>query len=683
MIGMKINKLRVDLNTSEGDYGFECGFKAGLNIVRGNNSSGKSTLVNSIIYALGMEEILGGKGEKVLPYALKDYVENESKDQVKIASSYVYIEVCNHKGEVVTLKRPVRSSSKDTKLIEVVKGGYITTPEGSYEVVPMFLHDKGSAQHEETGFFSFLEKFVGFKLPNVAGTNGGEAKLYLQTIFSAMFVEQKRGWTDYIANTPYYAIRDVRTKVVEFLLGFDVFENDRKKASIVSGISDIQSQWAEERVKVRIIEDGQSITVSGVKPAADDAFDSNLVKKFKEVDGEFLDLNDYISKLVRKVEALEASENGVKDDVSLDVVVAYQEAKESLDQLVYLLDSANKEASLAKTRLSEYRSAKIDIEKDLEKNKIASKLKAFGAEKEFSFASDSCPTCHQYIDDSLFLADTLVQPMSMEENIKYLESQKQMLTKYIYGIERNITGLESQSRDLAEKVAEKRAICLSKKKEVRASGSVTESDLRLKLQLESKIERLMRAEKEIDDSCSIFEILKENFKRLKSELAAMPERKASKSDFRKHSVFQSRFREYADFFGYKSAPISDVEINKDTLFPYLSGLELREVNTDIKSDSSASDFVRLIWAYLLSIFSTSASLGGNHVGLVILDEPGQHSMAVKSVNSLLRKASELTGLQSIVAASFDESDEVFEESVAGVDYNLVDCGFKLLRPVSS
>ena len=56
-------------------------------------------------------------------------------------------------------------------------------------------------------------------------------------------------------------------------------------------------------------------------------------------------------------------------------------------------------------------------------------------------------------------------------------------------------------------------------------------------------------------------------------------------------------------------------------------------------------------------------------------------MGVTSVNALLKTISNQMKLQGIVAASFDESDEVFEESVIGVDYHLIKCGYKLLGPV--
>ncbi|EJB6519842.1 AAA family ATPase [Salmonella enterica] len=67
---MKINKLKLSIDTNSGDYGFNCSFTDGLNIIKGNNSSGKSTLIQAIFYVFGMEELLGGEGASTMPYAL-------------------------------------------------------------------------------------------------------------------------------------------------------------------------------------------------------------------------------------------------------------------------------------------------------------------------------------------------------------------------------------------------------------------------------------------------------------------------------------------------------------------------------------------------------------------------------------------------------------------------------------
>lgn len=153
------------------------------------------------------------------------------------------------------------------------------------------------------------------------------------------------------------------------------------------------------------------------------------------------------------------------------------------------------------------------------------------------------------------------------------------------------------------------------------------------------------------------------------------------NDNKKIELLEKHFRELARKFDYRSAQVRDISIHPTTLIPYLEGLELREYSTDIKSDSSASDFVRLIWAYLISIYKVSYEKSGNQPGILLFDEPAQHSMGLHSVNKMLKELSSLEGLQSIVAASFDQSDAAFKESTEGVQFNLIRLPRKLIQHI--
>ena len=667
------------MSTESGDFGYDCNFKSGLNIIRGDNSSGKSTLTNALIYSLGMEQLVGGIGVKTLPYALKEYVEGTQKEKVKISFSYVYIEISNKNNDTITLKRPIISDDKNSKLVEVIDGAYLSDGKSSYNVTPTFLHDSGSAQDRKAGFFSYLENFMGLQLPQVAGSSGGEVKLYLQAIFSALLIEQKRGWTDYIANTPYFAIRDVKTKTVEFLLGLDVFENERKKAALSADIAKIQQRWLEERQILKLSSDSNNIIVSGVRENADNNFDTNLISLHKPVNGEEVQIYSYISSLVSKIEGIEKKANKVRVDASDHLIKAYNDCKSELDKLISSFDVTNADIRIANSRLNEYETTVEGIQEELKKNKVALKLKNFGAEQELQIANDVCPSCHSQIDDSLLLADTLVQPMSIDENVKYLESQKKMILRYINGLNKSLKNLNIQSTSLSEEISEKRAFCLSMKKDLRSFDAISESEIRLKIQLEIKIEETTKTIEKINNSIEKLKIISTEYKNAKERLSAIPSRKMSNADLSKLRSFQTSFRELSKEFGYNSAPTDDIEINSDTFFPYLSGIELREVNTDIKSDSSASDFVRLIWAYLISIYTISNKSQGKHPGLIVFDEPAQHSMGVSSINALLKTLASQKSLQSIVAASFDESDQVFSSSVQDVDHHFISVGDKLLK----
>ncbi len=63
---MIIRAIKLRINTPKGPYGFFFSFSRNLTVIKGNNSSGKSTFFNSLLYSLGMEELVGGKSERIM-----------------------------------------------------------------------------------------------------------------------------------------------------------------------------------------------------------------------------------------------------------------------------------------------------------------------------------------------------------------------------------------------------------------------------------------------------------------------------------------------------------------------------------------------------------------------------------------------------------------------------------------
>ncbi|TON79372.1 hypothetical protein CGH50_27835, partial [Vibrio parahaemolyticus] len=57
----KINNVSSEIHVRENKnkYGFKFNFNSGLNIIKGQNSTGKSSILSCIYYNLGMEQLLG------------------------------------------------------------------------------------------------------------------------------------------------------------------------------------------------------------------------------------------------------------------------------------------------------------------------------------------------------------------------------------------------------------------------------------------------------------------------------------------------------------------------------------------------------------------------------------------------------------------------------------------------
>lgn len=93
---MQINRLKIVAKTTDGDYGVDIPFKKGLFLLRVENSNGKSTCMNAIAFALGMERALGLGGAKVpFPPALTKVLITKENKEVFVHSSYVLLEIEN------------------------------------------------------------------------------------------------------------------------------------------------------------------------------------------------------------------------------------------------------------------------------------------------------------------------------------------------------------------------------------------------------------------------------------------------------------------------------------------------------------------------------------------------------------------------------------------------------------
>lgn len=115
---LRVDRLRVEIQTEEGLYGVDEKFNDGLNfLASGDNTCGKSSILEAVYYCLGFEEIIGGKGEKVLTSVYKTFIESGDK-KLYVLEAKIYLQISNG-SEVVTLYRVAKMDNRDTKLITV------------------------------------------------------------------------------------------------------------------------------------------------------------------------------------------------------------------------------------------------------------------------------------------------------------------------------------------------------------------------------------------------------------------------------------------------------------------------------------------------------------------------------------------------------------------------------------
>lgn len=684
---MKIKAVKLRISTAQGEYGFKFEFSRNLTVIRGSNSSGKSTFYNTLLYGLGMEELIGGKGEKVLPYAVKDYFV-QGEHSVTVDSSEVLVELENSSGRSVTLRRAIRDSVRQVKLVEIFEGAHLTEDIELSTPQPTYLFDAGSAQKQE-GYFQFLERFMGYQLPQVPTTNGGMAKLYLQTIFAALAVEQKRGWTDYIANIPFFGIRDPRIRVTEFLLGLGVFERQAKRAELDAASMSIDADWRKTYDTFRQAATANNILIEGLSPTPVSTLDPTTVLLLKSDGRTKISLQEQVSKLRGEHARLGEKAEAYGKATGAEALQELETTSAELQRLSVLHERATTNLTLQKAALDEIRLLLAAANEDIERNKTAQKLRNLGAQMELEVATDHCPTCHQEVDDTLLLGIVTGPQMDLETNIAYLDSQRKMLQSQINGAVEEIRQSEIAVTNIGTRLAATHDYRNSLRGDVSTGVAESRAIVRRQIQIELELSNLQALEVQAEALVAKFKEIADRLAANQVARRALPKDTYSSTDVARISLFEKNFRANASSFGYESADIANIRISLDTLTPILSELELREirmkVQTSLTADSSASDFVRLIWSYLLALYQTSTTRGyeGHHPGLLLMDEPGQHSMRPASQRSLLQLLIAQKGLQAIVAASFDENESVFMEATTGLDFKLIQWEGKVIQPMVS
>ena len=257
-----------------------------------------------------------------------------------------------------------------------------------------------------------------------------------------------------------------------------------------------------------------------------------------------------------------------------------------------------------------------------------------------------------------------------------------MLQNQIIGLSANNELIELSLSNVKKEIQRKNEVIRSIKKSITSGSEISKLYVRQQIYIENEV-RELQSLKDVEEKVKTnLNGLLIDFIKNQSSLNALPKDVYSVKDKEKIKCFEKKFKENADDFGYKSASISDIHINFDNLIPTLNHLELREIRkSSTKIDSSASDFVRLIWSFLLGLQQTGLQYDSNILNILLLDEPGQHSMALNSQRMLFKKLAETQNLQSIVAASFDNDEGNFNQVTSGLNFKLISWDEKLIKPL--
>lgn len=462
----------------------------------------------------------------------------------------------------------------------------------------------------------------------------------MQLIFSGIFIEQKRGWADIFSAMPVLNIKDAKKRVLEYILGLDTLTNEKKRASLKISESTISHKWDELAKEIVILCNREDCRVSGLpfKPCIlDDVSTISILtingnvpiaEKICALEQRWGQLNrktpkivDNFEELQNELERTESSIHNLED-----------EQHRNLQTMLY-----------EKAALKKLETNLEIINQDLQNNKDAQKLRKMGLELEIESYNGRCPVCGQVIQDSLLPVQNCEHTMSIEKNIRHLESQKSMVAFAINAHRQNIETCETNQRAISGRIFTLRRLAKTISSDLFSiDESLSETVVYERINIENQIQSLRKLNAEVQERIDSLIRLSDEWSYYLAEKKSLPKSNFTQRDKEKVEALELNFKRYLQAFNYQSVSSYDsIQISHDNYLPISEGF-------DMKFASSASDNIRAIWAYTLALLRTSNETGGSHPQNVLFDEPGQHSIVTEDMVSLFREIIELPGKNQLI-----------------------------------
>lgn len=645
---LKIRRLQIALQTQNNKkHGCDFTFNTnGLNLIKAGNHSGKTTCAKAIFFSLGMEELLGGQNTASLDSILKSQI--PVKDYYEtITEGKFLLEIENHENKIITIKRYSKHVDIKPKAIYIYENLGIENIDENSKSLITYIHDGGAAENE-LGFHFYLEKYLNLNLPKVPSYNEREVKLYLQVIFNSFFIEQTHGWTDFFATVPNFNIKEPSKRIVEYLLNLDSIEYEKNKFTYETEKTRIKNSWKDYLSQVEsLIENNLLIFHNKFSsPISKDKFKHDLPQLiFKDNEIE-LSLSKYRLHLSEKIKELNTK---IQNPENQDEKKLF-EIRAKLKKIARKISQLNSIIELKTNELVKTKKEYDFIESEMRKLTDLLKIKRYTNDNDVisKIAKGKCPTCNQDIDKSFH---SKIEIMGVEENKKYLDAQKQILKNYLLSIEIEIDKQKELVKFLENEYSEKREIIKYLEKDISYNSNISTQKAIINLETKSKFFQTIESNFE-----TIIKRLKELSKDWKDNELNKTSLETSPNDIKKINDLEKYLKHLLFEFGYDSKNKEQILISREEFEKYLPVVFVEFKNQKIRLNSSASDFVRALWAYYISLYQVSKKYKSNHIGLFLFDEPAQHAMDETSQKKLLETLSQLDNCQSLVFSSFEDKE---------------------------
>lgn len=669
---MRIDKLEISIeayaNNDHNDirhFGRVLDFASGLNLVVGDNTSGKTTLVECLFYALAMEELIEGKPcDKTLDKAVKSqflYMEPDgNQHEWLVKESFVQIQLSNTNEETITVKRKIVSDDKQQNKMYVWQSPILDKMEHK-DCREYYIHnrDDHNTEHNE-GFYALLADFADLPIIPVPARNTDKTIFYMQTVFTASYIEQKRGWSDFFANIRSYNIINPKQKLVEYLMGYDTNTDLINSIGLKEKRKKLENLWDTKVTAVK-----NYLSYNGLYT---DGLQTEIKQQKIELDelriavrSESVEIYTYKERLKQRIQELEnkqkSSQVGNGYEQYLVVLKRYEQHIEEYKN--YCIELVTEEDKLDNIR-EHIKYIESEIKRYDSLRKVNNIITTFDVK--------ICPTCHQHLPSDTSTQSALTSSQ-IQSSRDMLSMQRSFLMPMVKRLEAALKNKELNKLYLDKQL---------RKEEVEVKMMASQNNINLYplstneqfelVDCKTKVVTLDEVELHTREQIEQLSHIKNDYQLVCGKIKKLGD---MEEDDLPTAQMLSAFRKLLNKFNYTSNNVINEVFFKeeDTTYKYLPVIKHGENNEEeIRADSSASDFIRSIWAYYLTLLTESK----RHPGFLVMDEPCQHSMKEESLTHLFEVCASITDKQTILFCSSQPKTEENEEEKDEQSPNLIE-----------
>ncbi len=671
-----VRAVRLGVTTATGTFGREIELGSGLNIVRGSNNRGKTQVIQAVIYGLGLERMLNARANAPLGSVFTtELIEGERSDMpLPVVSSWVEVEMVNSQGESFAARRYIVDSVRDQDIVQIrrpsgVADRLVSTTED------MFIHRNGGASRS-SGFHYFLAQFLGWDLPEVGTFAGGYTKLYVDTLFPFMIVDQQAWGSVAPRKLNRYQIKDLSRKSVEYLLALTGPVAEMERNRLEAQVAEALVQWTATVRGMQGVASNSGARLVGVPalPAGAHRGGGDLVAtELHESSLELLDGDEWVNvelyrarrtaelDTLRKTLATRTSDPTERDIYTQKRIA---DTRSQIEDVFVSLRFIQQDVGLSEARLASLDSRLGSLDDERLRNVDLRTLERLGAEIDVDhLAHHNCPTCQQSLDG--VESDHPETVMGIEDTVALLNAQllttKKMKERSLVvatqlsdaeaGLTRRLDGLQLELRSL--------------RADERAPRNISEGDVARKVTTEIRLAEVDRLDSRFASVIEELESLSLRVAELRRTISGL-EDVGGKGDAERLALVAKRVQALLTEWGFGSYAQSRIELDADDLVPARDGFDL---NVDV----SASDVVRIKIAFLEAMREIGSKLG-NHPGFLILDEPRQQDLDYGDFAKILQTLAVESKKSGQVIVSTSTSAHELEQMLINHDVTTIDIG---------